>query len=232
MIADSDGLRHSKADTVQIITDPQERAEAEARNGLRQFDLMYRMIEDAIDPERQPFRLRVSMMMRLHREALDGLSSNAGRTRPSSVQIEGSSHSPPDAFLVLELLEDLCDYVNDNWQKATPVHLAAYVMWRLNWIHPFDDGNGRTSRAASYLVLCAKLGDQLPGTNTIPEQIVGCRDPYYRALDRADDAWTGQEVDVGELEELLSGMLSRQLVSTYQLATGSELKSELEEEKE
>ncbi|MBL8221394.1 MAG: Fic family protein, partial [Bryobacterales bacterium] len=31
------------------------------------------------------------------------------------------------------------------------------VMWRLNWIHPFFGGNGRTARSASYLVLCASL---------------------------------------------------------------------------
>ena len=30
---------------------------------------------------------------------------------------------------------------NDNWDDSTPVHLASYVMWRLNWIHPFTDGN-------------------------------------------------------------------------------------------
>jgi hypothetical protein len=34
---------------------------------------------------------------------------------------------------------------------ATAIHLAAYLMWRLNWIHPFADGNGRTARMTSYV---------------------------------------------------------------------------------
>ncbi|HET9282483.1 MAG TPA: Fic family protein [Candidatus Angelobacter sp.] len=54
--------------------------------------------------------------------------------------------------------------------RKSAIHLAAYVIWRLNWIHPFADGNGRTSRALSYLVLCTRLGERLPGTVTIPDQ--------------------------------------------------------------
>jgi Fic family protein len=49
--------------------------------------------------------------------------------------------------MVLEQIEFMCDYVNDRWAEASAVHLCAYVLWRLNWIHPFGDGNGRTARA-------------------------------------------------------------------------------------
>jgi Fic family protein len=83
------------------------------------------------------------------------------------------------------MVEDLCDYVNGQWTTRTALHLAAYVMWRLNWIHPFTDGNGRTSRAASYLVLCLRLGYLLPGRRTIPDQIAEDRTRYYKAL----EAW-------------------------------------------
>jgi Fic family protein len=87
-------------------------------------------------------------------------------------------------------------------------------MWRVNWIHPFAGGNGRTSRAASYLVLCVRLGCKLIGTKTIPEQIVANRQPYYSALDVADAAWAEAEhVDVSEMETLLGDMLARQLSS-------------------
>jgi Fic family protein len=50
--------------------------------------------------------------------------------------------------------------------QSTPIHLAAYLMWRLNWIHPFADGNGRTSRIISYVVLSIRAGAILPGTPT------------------------------------------------------------------
>jgi Fic family protein len=103
-------------------------------------------------------------------------------------------------------------------------HLAAYVMWRLNWIHPFDDGNGRTSRAVSYLIMCMKLGYPLPGTNTIPDQIAANKQPYYDALEAADLVWKERKVvDVSALEKLLGGYLSAQLVSVIEQATGSSL---------
>ena len=85
-----------------------------------------------------------------------------------------SKHQPPDAFQVPEQIEELCDYVNQNWHRSA-LHLASYVMWKLNWIHPFTDGNGRTSRAASYLILCVRMGYLLPGRLTIPEQIEAVR---------------------------------------------------------
>jgi Fic family protein len=123
----------------------------------------------------------------------------------------------PPAHLVPELVEGLCDYVNENWKKKTPLHLSAYVMWRLNWIHPFDDGNGRTSRIVSYVVLMISSDFILPGTPTIPDQIVSDRRGYFNALDQADEAG---RLDVTAMEELLSGMLARQLASFYQSAGG------------
>jgi Fic family protein len=92
---------------------------------------------------------------------------------------------------------------------------------RLNWIHPFRDGNGRTSRAVSYLVLCARLGMRLPGTKTIPERIAGNKQPYYDALDSADAAWKAGRLDVSAMELLLSDNLAAQLVEIHQAATAA-----------
>jgi len=55
-------------------------------------------------------------------------------------------------------------------------------MWRLNWIHPFADGNGRTSRILSYVVLSIRSGALPPGTPTIPDLIVENRQPYFAAI--------------------------------------------------
>lgn len=145
----------------------------------------------------------------------------AGNFRPSTVEIKGSRHVPPDAWQVPQLVEELCDYVNDNWEKATPLHLAAYVMWRLNWIHPFADGNGRTARAVSYLVLCMRMGGRVPGTRTIPDLISQNKEPYYDALEAADHVWsTRQEVDLAQLEGVLGNLLADQLVSALEEASG------------
>jgi Fic family protein len=188
MADESGGDRKSKAASPDLIKDPLERAQREAENGLRQFDQVLEMIEHHRDTERS-FKLRPSALLSLQRTAIEGISEFAGLTRPAGVEISGSKHQPPGAHLVVELLEQMCDYVNDHWEQSTALHLAAYIMWRLNWIHPFVDGNGRTSRAASYLVLCVRLGYPLPGTHTIPEQIAADKKPYYDALEAADIAF-------------------------------------------
>jgi Fic family protein len=222
---DAGDHRHSRALSPDLIDDPDELARREAANGLRQFDAAMAMLEDwRSRASAAPFRLRLSTILHLHRVALEGISAFAGNFRPAGVEIEGSDHRPVDAWRVPSLVEELCDYVNENWNDRTAIHLAAYVLWRLNWIHPFDDGNGRTSRILSYLVLCARLDARLPGANTIPDQIASNKSAYYRALEDADRSWKDSGlVDVSRLEELLEGLLASQLVQLLEDAKGTPL---------
>jgi Fic family protein len=212
--------RHSEALTPELITDPTAKAEREARNGLQQFDTAIKLIEEWTSGAR-PFRLRPSLVLQLHRVALDGLSAYAGNWRPAGVRIEGRAHEPVGAHLVPERIESMCDYVNDHWGDRTAIHLAAYLLWRLNWIHPFDDGNGRTARAVSYVVLCIRLGYKVPGTRTIPDQISENKQPYYLALEAADKADRTGSVDVSQLEEYVKSLLAEQLLSVVRDASGS-----------
>ena len=68
--------RDSKALEPELIKDPHARAEAEARNGLRQYDAGIRTIQTAL--ERSQFKLRPSLVLGLQREALAGISLFAG----------------------------------------------------------------------------------------------------------------------------------------------------------
>lgn len=215
-MADRESLPGEVAPLPQLS--PEERAELEAENGIRQFDRMMEMVEAGL---RGGFRLRVSTLQSLNREAIQGLESNPGHVRTAPVSITNTQHQPPDAVDVQGLLEDLCDYVNAKWDSATALHLASYVLWRLNWIHPWTDGNGRTSRVVSYLVLCVKTGFVLPGDKTIPEMIADDKFPYYDALDAADASWRQGLVDVSAMEGLLESYLARQLLSVIAAAGGS-----------
>ena len=96
--------RHSRALEPELLSDPQSRAEAEALNRLRQYDLATQIVLEAA--ERQAFRLRVSTILSLHREALQGISSYAGNFRPGAVEIRGSRHEPVGAHLVAALVEE------------------------------------------------------------------------------------------------------------------------------
>jgi Fic family protein len=214
----SGGERHSEAASPSLITDPIEEAIRESQNALTQFDRVLDLI-DHVARDARPFRLRTSMILDLHRLALDGLSNYAGNYRPADVAIGQSKHVPPAAHLVPGLVEEMCDHVMANFETATALHLCAYVMWRLNWIHPFTDGNGRTSRALAYFVLCTRIGYRLPGQQTLPEQIARDKSPYYAALEVADEHWREGKLDLTDLEQLLDRCLAAQLLSAYEDAT-------------
>jgi Fic family protein len=215
----ADDIRHSRAKEAQIITDPDQLAKQEALNGLLQVDAVIALVESILEGTKA-FRLRPSHLLHLHRVALAGISPYAGLWRPDDISIHGSGHQPVGAPEVPEKIEELCDYVNENWQAKTAMHLASYIMWRLNWIHPFTDGNGRTSRATSYLVLCVRMGYLLPGKQTIPDQIAEDKTPYYKALEAADEAAKLGHIDLSEMENLLSAMLAQQLWAIHGDATG------------
>ncbi|MDJ0947203.1 MAG: Fic family protein [Kiloniellales bacterium] len=211
--------RHSIAQPQELITDPDEKARREAENGVHQFRLATDIIREHIqDPER-PFRLAPRHILQLHHAALEGIHALAGTYRNTPVQIGKSNHQPPEHYYVAEHVDALCRYVNDNWEVSSAIHLAAYVLWRLNWIHPFADGNGRTARAAMYVVLNTRLNGLLAGTPTIPDQIADDKVPYYDALEAADEPWKDEVVDVSAMEELLEGMLATQLYNAVQQAS-------------
>ncbi|MGC9420591.1 MAG: hypothetical protein ACP5EN_16630, partial [Rhodovulum sp.] len=109
-----DEIRHSTPEQVTAIADEEERACREAANSLRQAARVNEIIWSTVDGER-PFKLRPSMIQDLNRCAIEGLDVFAGNWRPGAVAITKSKHTPPKAHQVAEYVEELCDYVNDNW---------------------------------------------------------------------------------------------------------------------
>jgi Fic family protein len=190
-----------------------ETAKLEAENGFRQLERAVDVIRYYLEPGK-PFSLRPSLILDMQKLAVEGLIANPGQWRKSPVGISQSKHTPPPPHLVDGLVTEMCEYVNDNRHTRNAFHLSAYVMWRHNWIHPFADGNGRTSRVLSYIVLSICAGYVLPGNPTIPEQIQKDRSGYFAALEAADESWQqNQNNDVTAMEELLKGMLAKQLLS-------------------
>jgi Fic family protein len=191
--------------------------QAEIENGFRQYDLTLDIIRYYLDPER-PFALRVPLILDLQREAVAGIETSAGELRATPVGISKSEHTPPGPHLVATYLAEFCDHINDNWHERTAFYLSAYAMWRLNWIHPFTDGNGRTSRALSYALLSIKLGYLLPGAPTILQQIEEDNSHYIKALELADKAALEEKEDVDEMKKMIRAMLARQLLSVIDAA--------------
>ena len=93
-------------------------------------------------------------VLSVHNLILRGINpEDAGRYRRVQVMIKGSSYMPPQPFLVSKEMEDFFIWFETNKNTLHPIVLAAELHERLVTIHPFIDGNGRTSRLIMNLVL-------------------------------------------------------------------------------
>lgn len=179
-------------------------------NTQRQYDFLLSIINASLALGR-PF-LSSQVLKALNFHAITCLHTNAGQYRPCEVSV-GDYH-PPAKHSVTALMDDLINYVNFIWKEADVSMLAALVLWRLNFIHPFINGNGRTARAACYFIICVKLGGCLPGTTILPELLRQRRDDYVDRLKKVDQSLSQGQLDLTPLSDLIQELLSEQINST------------------
>ena len=108
-------------------------------------------------------------------------------------------------------MDDFINQVNRAWETTDTVVLSTFVLWRMNYIHPFINGNGRTARAACYFVLCVKANGWLPGKMILPELIRRERDAYIEALADADKSFHDGNLDLTKLHQLVAKLLEEQI---------------------
>lgn len=182
----------------------------EVENGARQYDFIRSIVAASLNIGR-PF-LSQHVIKAFNFQAITCLHIAPGEYRPCQVTV--GPHTPPPFYRVPALMDDFVNNVNRNWEQTDAVVLATYVLWRLNNIHPFVNGNGRTARAACYYVLCLKVGGWPAGTTILPELIKRDRAEYCVALQTAHDSFqqTGQP-DLAHLHAIVERLLKEQIAS-------------------
>jgi Fic family protein len=178
-------------------------------NVARQYDFLRSIVAAAIAADRKFLSQHVIKALNFH--AITCLHANAGEYRPWLVTV--GEYNPPPHFRVQAMMDDFVNFVNSRWESSDPFSLAAFVLWRLNFIHPFINGNGRTARAICYFVLCLKFGGELPGQVTLPELLSRDRDDYVVALQQVDASLKTGTLDITPLQTLLQGLVVEQLAS-------------------
>ena len=144
-------------------------------------------IEDLVKEKNPVTEWNIKNIHQLVLKEID--DKNAGKYRSENVAIMGATHTPPGHLIVPELMEKLIlNY--QKWNKYHPIIKAALIHGELVKIHPFIDGNGRTSRLvmnlslmnSGYLPVIIKKENRLE---------------YYNALDKAHT--TGDYTDFVKL---------------------------------
>ena len=113
-------------------------------------------------------------------------------------------YTPPKAEFVQPMMQELLNYIADpsvhSIIKACVAHIAFVT------IHPFFDGNGRTARALSYMILLQAGYDflrQFPISGVLSQE----RSKYYKAIRAAQDPQNGY--DFTYFLEYYAGMIER-----------------------
>lgn len=179
------------------------------QNLLRQYDLLANCIEIGLAKGIDAFDKYT--LWALNSAAVANIAQFGGRFREQPISV--GKITPPPFEEVPDLIDQFISVIHENWDiNKHPTELAAFALWRLNWIHPFIEGNGRTARAACYYLICMMHGKILGGKKTVPERIRENREPYIAALREADDylARTGQW-NVSALADYLADLLEAQL---------------------
>jgi Fic family protein len=184
----------------------------EIENGSRQYDFLRSAVEAAVTVDRRFLSQTVLKALNFH--AIACLHTSAGQFRPSAVTV--GEYIPPPDFQVPDLMDDFVNTVNRRWESSDPLVLAAFVLWRLNHIHPFINGNGRTARAACLFVLCVSVGGWLPGSPILPDLIRQNRDEYVAIMKDIDASAERGELELAALRDFLEELIKQQLASAEQ----------------
>ena len=132
------------------------------------------------DIAKQDIEISERTIKEIHALILHGIDrENAGRYRTVPVMISGSTHIPPQPYLIEKQMEDfILRFKQMEAEKVHPVLIAAYLHDELVRIHPFIDGNGRTSRLLMnlYLLRHGYVIITLKGSNDAKVN-------YYKALE-------------------------------------------------
>jgi Fic family protein len=173
----------------------------------RQYSFLRSAVVASLAVNRPLLSLEVIKALNYH--AISCLHAHAGEFRPCKVTV-GDEFVPPPHYQVPALMNMFVDEVNRHWEEVDPIYLAAYVLWKFNYIHPFVNGNGRAARAACYFVLCLRAGGWLRGDTILPELIRANREEYVAAL-KAADASLPTGLDLTVLQAFLTKLLDQQL---------------------
>ncbi|MCL5019124.1 MAG: Fic family protein [Patescibacteria group bacterium] len=107
-------------------------------------------------------RLSLSFILKIQKQVVNGLlpKFETGRLREKPVVVNDPRtgqpvYLPPDAREVNPLIEDLVEFTNKNRENVDPLILAGIFHKQMVIIHPFMDGNGRTTRLVTKSLLAA-----------------------------------------------------------------------------
>lgn len=134
------------------------------------------------------------------------IDQDAGKYRTTPVRV--GDYLPPEHFKIPILMQEFAAWLrNPQPPNLSPILYTGIAHYQFVAIHPFIDGNGRTTRILTTLMLI-KNGYDMTSFFALESFYDRNRKAYYEALDSADKYRVEGEPDLtGWLEYYVEGML-------------------------
>jgi len=199
-----------------------------AANTINVLEALVTFLINFNQPGQLPHVPNEAAFKELHRTGTLFLLVAPGAYRDGPVHIANMStgevvYQPPPHEDVQGLMDAFFEELHHIWRVGDALDAAAFALWRVNWIHPFKNGNGRTARAFAYACLNARLGVMLPGTTTVIDQIMMTRPDYEAAIRVADKAAATDPNarDLQQMKDYLDRLLQIQINSIPDAGSGA-----------
>ncbi len=158
----------------------------ESQKELVNLDQGIKFIEDNTDENTE---LNRAYFSELHKIITKDLVRE-GSSRPGQLRIENvtvSNHRPPDYVALPDYFQGFLDFLNAPQKEQNQLLMVALAHHRFEYIHPYDNGNGRMGRLLSYALLI-KLGFRVKKGRILNPSVVfyADRSKYCRMLSTAD----------------------------------------------
>lgn len=119
-------------------------------NGYETMQMIIKRQNEKLTPD---FLLEIQRM--ITKETLKD-PSDVGKFRDNNEVVVADDnsdsifHVPPDYKKITELINNLCDFANNDDEFIHPIIKGSVLHFLVGYIHPFNDGNGRTARSVFY----------------------------------------------------------------------------------
>lgn len=166
----------------------------------------------------------------LHSLVVNGLSkdkegcTSPGQFRLKNVRIAGTTHVPPDYTQVEPMMQELIEFINSDTPPKYDLLKICIAHHRFVWIHPFENGNGRSVRLFTYAMLLKNVFNSKQRIINPTAVFCSNRDDYYHFLSKAD---SGTDKGLIQWSEYVMNGLKNEIEKIDKLVDYDFLKGEI-----
>ena len=189
--------REQAAEFIRRNKQPRNKSEQMVKNNYDALTYVLEHLEDEINEETI---LQIARIV-----TRSGAEVQVTGYRDGAVYVtgrEGVVYTPPQADAVPEMMRLLVEFIQKS--ELHPLLKACIAHFYFVYVHPFGDGNGRTARALSYMMLL-QAGYDFFRYFSISGVVAEERSKYYRSMRNVEDS----DGDMTYFIDAYSGMLAR-----------------------